>query len=145
VSSTRIILFSLIGVTLSLLVVGAESRTILRHFIQVTPVGIASVVVAGEVRWGTSAAAAAFVFWLAIMTFIWLYLLGIARIVSGDFTAIEIVVTVIIGVSCVTGLAPWIRAPRVANFVAGAAAFALTLALQVGAMWLSLQPAFAHR
>jgi hypothetical protein len=46
-----------------------------------------------------------FLFWLAIMIAIWLFLLGWARIVSGHFFPAEIAMTIVIGVACAGGLA----------------------------------------
>ena len=41
------------------------------------------------------------VFWVAIMVFIWLFLLGWARIVSGQFSRTEIAMTIAIGVAAI--------------------------------------------
>ena len=47
--------------------------------------------------------------WLMIMLFIWLFLLGWARIVSGTFNLIEIAMTFMIGAASVAGIVVGLR------------------------------------
>ena len=56
-------------------------------------------------------------FWLFIMLLIWLYLLGIARVVTGHFTPAEVSLTVVIGLACVVGLGASARSTTHANRV----------------------------
>jgi len=94
-----------LGVVLeSLALVGVVSQTILRHVIQVAPLLVALLLVA-RTRVGVAAAAPLLAFWLLLMIAIWLFLLGVARIVSGTFTLAEIVLTVVIAAASVAGLA----------------------------------------
>ena len=83
-----------------------------------------------------------FVFWLGIMVLIWLYLLGWARIVTGQFSATEIAMTIVVGAASLPGI---LFAARGWRFATGAPLFVAGLALQVGAFWISLQPAIATR
>ncbi len=136
---------TLTGVLASLLLVGFVSGTVLRHLVQVVPVALALVPVLRRRSWSPYAALPLFVFWLLIMLAIWLYLLGIARVTSGHFTPAEIVLTVIIGVSCVAGLVAAICCRPAPRRWAGMVAFLLFTALQVAALWLSLQEPFARR
>jgi hypothetical protein len=70
----------------ALLAVGAVSGTMLRHVVQILPsIVLIVVVVVWRPRSGPAAALAIDLFWLAIMLFIWLYLAGVARIVTGRF------------------------------------------------------------
>jgi len=55
-------------------------------------------------RIGVPAAAPLFAFWLLLMIAIWLFLTGIARIVSGTFTVAEIALTIAIAVAAGAGL-----------------------------------------
>src|SRR6266566_7266578 len=105
----------LIGIILSLLVVAVVSGTPLRHAIQLMPVVIALVAVAGRAAWGRYAALPLFIFWFVMMLFIWLYLLGIAQVLSGRFTLTEIICTVVIGVCCVCGVVASLRVPLLAS------------------------------
>jgi hypothetical protein len=49
------------------------------------------------------AALPCFLFWLTIMVFIWLFLLGWARIVSGHFFPTEIAMTLVVGLASLVG------------------------------------------
>lgn len=132
-------------VLVALLLVGLVSGTIIRHAVQVLPVLVASVVVVIRPAWSRFAAIPVFAFWLFIMLLIWLYLLGLANVVTGQFKPAEVGLTVIIGLACVAGLAASARRSARSNWWVGLAAFLMFGALQVGAMWLSLQPVLASR
>src|SRR3954466_5563526 len=88
----------------ALIVVGIVSQTLLRHFVQIAPLVVALSLLPRRSAWFISAAAPLFAFWLLIMTAIWLFLLGVARIVTGTFTPAEVTLTVIIGVASFLGL-----------------------------------------
>jgi hypothetical protein len=132
----------MLTVVIALLLVGVVSGTILRHAVQVTPALVATVVVVRQPVWSRFAAIAVFAFWLLIMLLIWLYLLGLANVITGRFTLVEVILTIVIGLACVAGLAVTVGRP-----VRWSGLFACVMsgALQVGAMWLSLQPALANR
>jgi hypothetical protein len=135
--------FCLCALITSLLLVGMVSNTPLRHAIQVTPPFLALVIVMCGVEWGRSAALSIFGFWLLVMALIWAYLLGIAHVITGQFTTAEIVLTVAIGVSSLWGL---VRSGMGrTNWVARIAAMGIFLVLQAGALWVSMQPAYSHR
>jgi hypothetical protein len=144
-TSNRTTTASLLTLCISLLVVGVVSGTVLRHVVQVVPVVVAFV--AGLRRGDLRGAAAipVFVFWLFIMALIWLYLLGIANIVSGTFPPDEIVLTVVIGLACVVGLGSTVRKPGRTGWAMKAGVFVAIAALQIGAMWLSFRPFIAER
>ena len=137
-SRTRLAL-SLALLIVGLLCVGVVSRTILRHIVQAMPATIALVMVARRAPLAPSAAAPVCTFWLGVMINIWLFVLGIARIFSGTFSTIEIVLTIVIAVASGFGILAVVRsgtrlgpAPR---FVT-AAAFAIG---QFAAMVASFQ------
>jgi hypothetical protein len=81
----------------ALLCVGVVSHTILRHIVQAVPALIALVLVAWRSPLATVASAPVCTFWLGVMLNIWLFILGIARIFSGTFSTVEIVLTFVIG------------------------------------------------
>ena len=89
-SSTRLILIGLLGVIVSLLLVGVVSGTPLRHVVQVTPPAIALVAVWRRNFWAIYGAVAVFLLWFTLMTFIWLFLLRIARLITGAFSPVEL-------------------------------------------------------
>jgi hypothetical protein len=138
-----VITVALIGVIGGLMLVGVVSHTPLRHLIQVAPAGVVFFLKGRRVAWADDAALPVFSFWFLIMLGIWLYLFGVARIITGRFSAAEVLLTILVGISCVVGLVTMLSSPprprRVFRLVI-ALAFA---ALQVAAMWLSLRPAFA--
>ena len=80
------------------------SHTVLRHVIQVTPLVVALLLLVARSKIGVPAAAPLFAFWLLLMIAVWLFLTGIARIVSGTFTAPEIALTIVIAVAAAAGL-----------------------------------------
>ena len=136
---------ALTTIIVALGLVGLVSGTILRHAVQVTPILVASLVVMLRPGLGRYAAFAIFSFWFFIMVLIWLYLLGLARVVTGQFSAAEIALTMVVGFACLVGFPAAARMTSRIAWWAGLAGFAMFGALQVGAMWLSLQPAFATR
>lgn len=143
--SGRVVVVCLAGVILSLLLVGVVSRTLLRHIVQISPVAVALLLTA-RIRGAAHAAAGAiFLFWLAIMVFIWLFLLGVATIVSGTFTTAEVALTISIGICCLAGLPASFAEARGSGILRRIAFLVVFAALQFGAMWLSLQPGIARR
>lgn len=136
---------ALLTVLVALLLVGVVSGTMLRHAVQVLPVLAAIVVVVAQRAWSRWAARPVFAFWLLIMVLIWLHLLGLANVVTGKFTHTEVILTVVIGLACVVGSAATARKTTRSAGWSGVIAFLIFGVLQVGAMWLSLQPALANR
>lgn len=127
---------SLAILIIALLVVGVVSRTVVRHIVQVIPPLVALMLVAAQSRLAPSAAAPILTFWLGVMINIWLFVLGIARIFSGTFSGVEIVLTIFIALASVVGILAIVRwgtrltpAPRLAVATAfGIAQFAAMVA-----------------
>jgi hypothetical protein len=134
---------ALVVLAVSLLLVGVVSGTVVRHAVQVVPAVI--VLGLGRRGWPRFAAMAVFAFWLLIMVLIWLYLLGITAVISGHFSAVEIVLTVVIGLASVVGIAAALRVTDASRWPVRLVAFVGGAALQVGAMCLSFHPAIATR
>lgn len=135
----------MLTVLVALLLVGLVSGTIIRHAVQILPVIAATVVIVAQPSWGRFAAIPVFAFWFLIMLLIWLYLLGLANVITGQFAPAEIGLTIVIGLASAVGLVTSASATKRTLMWAGVAAFVVFGALQVGAMWLSLQPALATR
>ena len=85
------------------------------------------------------------IFWLLIMIFIWLFLLGWAQIVTGHFPPIEIAMTIIVGIGSIAGLATCLRWRTSVRPAATATTFVVFAVLQILALRLSLMPYIAHR
>jgi hypothetical protein len=105
------IIVPLAGVLLALLSVGIVSGTMTRHLVQTAPLLAATWLVACRSRYGVVAALPLFSFWLGLMLNIWLYLAGLLHLIGGQFTSIEIALTVVIGVLCSVGLVAAGRQP----------------------------------
>ena len=104
---------ALLGTAISLLVVGLVSGTLVRHLVQVAPL----VPVLILARWwkpavGAWAAVALLSFWMVVMVLIWLFLLGVSEVANGQFTAVEVALTVVIGACCVVGMVSGVRDGR---------------------------------
>jgi hypothetical protein len=138
------LLVSVLAVAAGLLAVGVVSGTEVRHLIQTAPAILVALLAARRDPRARFAAVPVFTVWFLIMLFIWLYLLGIARVLTGHFTPAEIALTLVIGAGCVAGLIRTLRRGSRVGWVAAAVTLLLSSALQVGCVWLSLQPAFAH-
>lgn len=134
----------LLGVILSLLVVGLVSGTLARHVIQITPVVLAFATSVRKMKWSPFAAVPIFIFWTVIMLFIWLWLLGIAKIASGHFTPVEIAMTIVVGICCLWGILNFPRGLVSVRFRVKSLVFCIFLALQVCAMWISLLKPFVQ-
>ena len=128
---------------MGLLAVGLVSGTPVRHFVQVLPAVLALVLVIRRTSWACYAALPVFGLWLFIMVAIWLYVLGLARIITGRFSPAEIALTLVIGGSCVCGLCQAFRSQAAGSRVTRATWIVVFAALQIGALWLSMRPAFA--
>ncbi len=134
----------LLGITLSLLVVGVASGTLLRHVVQTVPLVLVFAITLRGVKWSSFAALPLFTFWITIMLLIWLYLLGIAELVSGHFTAVEIAMTVLIGACCAWGIVTVRRASIGVRPAVKVMVFLGFLILQVCATWISCPEPLVH-
>ncbi len=122
----------------ALLAVGTVSHSIERHAMQIAPLLVVAALIAKR-DWVSLAAAALFAFWLLVVTLIWLYLLGIAQVITGDFSPIEIALTVLIGIACAVGLTLLPAALRKARLWIGLPVFAMTFAAQFAVLWASYE------
>lgn len=140
----RILIGCCIAVIAALLVVGAASSEVIRHIVQTSPLCIVIVLGVRRSVWSKWAALPCFGFWFLLMTAIWLFLLGWARVVTGTFSPTEIAMTVIVGLASLVGI---IGALGMRSGVRPSSATATVLvvaALQLAAVRLSLLPAIAH-
>jgi hypothetical protein len=144
-ASTGVVTLCLAAVMVALLVVGLVSDTVLRHVAQVAPFPLALALLWQRSEWGVAAAAPLFAFWLLVMGAIWLFLFGLARIVSGTFTPIEIAFTLVIAGAAVWGLLASYQRGTAAPMALRVVAIASFALLQLGALWLSTRPFIAGR
>ena len=141
-SGGRVRVACLTGVAACLLIVGIESETFLRHVFQITPIVIVLAFAVRRQRWTAPAALGLFGCWAFFMGLIWLYLAGLQTFFTGNFTLVEIALTILIGGFSMVGIV----ASRGAEPTIGRARRILLsmtfAALQLAVMWLSL---FGHR
>ena len=141
----RLLIICCVTIIVALLVVGAVSHGVIRHIVQTSPLWIAIVLAVRRSRWSKWAALPCFVFWLVLMAAIWLYLLGWARIVTGTYSPIEIVMTVIVGMASLAGIAAGFMTKSGVVGLRAAAMVVPVGVLQVAALRISLLSAIAHR
>lgn len=127
-------------VILSLYVVGIVSHGIIRHFVQTAPVWPAVVLAFRRSPWAKWAALSPLLLWLLLMINIWLLLLGLPHLLSGTFSPIEIVLTIIIGLAAMVGVAIALRIRTSVSWAKALGVLVLMLGLQFFAIWLSFKP-----
>jgi len=140
IRSERVTATALVVIALALILVGLVSRMVARHAVQIGPVLAAALVVRIRPGWARFAALPIFLFWLFIMALIWLYVLGLARIVTGRFTPVEVALTVLIGLACLVGVKSARRVPVKPGGLVNLAVFLVFSVFQAGAVLLSMQP-----
>ena len=144
-SASKVIASCCLAVLVALYIVGAVSHGSLRHEVQTLPLWFPIVLGFQQRDVAKWSALPCLIFWLVIMVNIWLFLLGWARFVTGHFSAIEIAMTLIIGVACIIGLAVSFRWRTSLGWL-GASTIAVAFAiLQLAAFRISLIPYIATR
>jgi hypothetical protein len=143
----RLIAYSLLAIVAALYVVGAVSVPpgSLRHEVQTLPLWFPIIAGLEQRELAKWAALPCMIFWLTIMIFIWLFLLGWAHLVTGHFPPIEIAMTVLVGTAAMAGLWVSLRWRTAVRPVTASAMFLLFAALQWLAFRVSLLPYIAHR
>jgi hypothetical protein len=129
----------------ALLVVGVVSRGILRHVVQTAPLWITVVLGARRSTLTRWAALPPLVFWLVLMLVLWMHLLGLVGWITGTFSPIEIVLTVVVAAAALVGIREASRVP--ASRMGSARALGtmvVVLVAQVLAFRWSFLPGIAH-
>jgi hypothetical protein len=139
-----LVVASCLTIIVDLLIVGAVSSGVIRHVVQTSPLWIAIVLGARRSHWVKWAAFPCFVFWFLLMAAIWFFLLGWAHFVSGTFSSMETIMTVMVGLASLTGVVGASRVRSSARFWAAVSTVLLVAGLQITAFRLSLLPAIAH-
>jgi hypothetical protein len=146
-TSAKVVAYALLAVLVALYVVGAVSVPpgSLRHEVQTLPLWFP--IVAGFQRKELAkwAALPCLIFWLTIMIFIWLFLVGWARIVTGHFSPTEVAMTLVVGAGSIVGLFAAVRWRTLVRPVTAFGMFLLFGTLQFLALRLSLIPYIARR
>jgi hypothetical protein len=131
-------------VTMSALyIVGFVSNGVLRHIVQTLPLWF--LVVQGLRRREVAkwASLPCFTIWLALMIAIWLFLLGWAKLLSGHFSPLEIILTLVVGAASAIGLIVGFRCQTSLTWSRGLCTAALFAILQCVALRISFLPSIA--
>ena len=128
-----------------MLVVGTVSHGVIRHVVQTSPLWIGMGLGFRQSSLTKWAVLPCFIFWLLVMTAIWLFLLGWARMITGTFSPTEVAMTLIVGLASLVGIISAARTRSASGAASAAALTVLVAVLQVLAFRLSLLPQIAHR
>ena len=134
-----------LAVLIALYVVGAVSHGSLRHEVQTLPLWIPIVLgFRGRdiAKWW---AMPCLPFWLGIMAMIWAFLLGWPSPFSGHFSAVEVAMTIVVGVASAVGIWAGFRWHAKVGWPAGVSAVVLATVFQVAALRVSFLPNIADR
>jgi hypothetical protein len=125
--------------------VGVPDGLVVRHVVPTLPLWAA--IVLGLRRSPATGwlALPFFLFWLTLMTLICLFLAGIARVVTGHFSSLEIAMTIVVGAASATGIALFARLKAGLLAWRAASLFVAATAFQFACFRLSQLPAIAHR
>jgi hypothetical protein len=139
----KVIGYSALAMVLALYVVGIVSNGVLRHIVQTLPLWFPILLGLRQREIAKWASLPCFIVWLVLMTLIWLFLLGWANVISGHFTPIEVILTLVVGIASLAGLAAGFRWRT--SFSWGKALFvtAIFAVLQLVALRISFLPAIA--
>src|SRR5262245_27040534 len=147
VTNAKMVAYSSLAILVALYVVGAISVPpgSLRHEVQTLPLWFPIVLGFQNRDLAKWAALPCLVFWLAIMIFIWLFLLGWARIVTGHFFPTEVAMTLVVGLASFVGLVACLRWRTTARATVATTLIIVFAVFQLLAIRLSLYPYVASR
>lgn len=128
---------------LALYIVGLVSNGVLRHIVQTLPLWFPIVLGMRQREVAKWASLPCFIIWLLLMTLIWLFLLGWAGVISGHFTLIEIVLTLVVGAASVAGLLVGFRWRTTLTWSRAVSTATIFAFLQLAALRISFLPAIA--
>jgi hypothetical protein len=117
---------------------------ILRHVLQTLPFWCAVILGARNSRWAGWVGLPLFVFWLLMMTLIWMSVLGISHLM-GSFSGWEIAMTIVVGVSSIAGITASVRPQANVSPRTKAAVIVLFAVIQLVCLFTSFLPEIAHR
>ena len=138
--SARVVGWCALAIILSLYVVGTVSHGVIRHIVQTAPIWPAVWLGLKRSGWAKWTVFFSYVFWLALMIVIWLFLLGKTHIISGHFSPTEITMTIIIAVACAVGIVAAVRSKTAVPWIGGIGTFLLFGGLQLLAFRISMLP-----
>jgi hypothetical protein len=144
-SGSKWIALCYLATLVALYVVGAVSHGVLRHAVQTLPLWFPILFGFRGSELAKWSALPCLIFWLGIMVLIWLFLMGWSHIASGQYSAVEIAMTLVVGAACLLGAGVALRWRTTVRPLPAAAIVVLFSVLQVLALWVSLLPSIAYR
>lgn len=133
-----------LAILIALYVVGAVSHGVLRHIVQTLPLWL-------PIVWGFRgnslakwSALPCLAIWFALMTLIWLFLLGWARVITGTFSPTEIAMTIVVGAASLAAFVAGLRQRTPESPLKAVSVTIVFLALQLIALRVSFLPGIAH-
>jgi len=132
-----------IATLLALYIVGAVSNGVLRHIVQTLPLWFPIMLGLRQREIAKWASLPCFIIWLLLMTLIWLFLLGWAKGISGHFTPIEVILTLVIGAASLAGLLIGFRWRTSLSWSKALSTTAIFAILQLAALHISFLPSIA--
>jgi hypothetical protein len=142
--ASRVLAFCALILIAALYVVGVVSHGVLRHIVQTVPVWPIVILGFRDSPWSKWTALPCFFCWLLLMSLIWLFLLGWAKVISGTFSPIEIAMTVVVGVSSILGIVTALCMQNRTGTAGAAVVCLLIFAVQVLSLKVSFLPGIAH-
>ena len=142
-NTPKAIAYCAIATLLALYIVGAVSNGVLRHIVQTLPLWFPIVLGLRRREAAKWASLPCFIIWLLLMTLIWLFLLGWARVISGHFTPIEVILTLVVGAASIAGLLIGFRWRTSLSWTKALSTAAIFAVLQLAALRISFLPSIA--
>jgi hypothetical protein len=137
--------WSSLTILVALYIVGAVSHGSLRHEVQTLPLWVPIVLGFRGKELAKWAALPCYLIWLTLMTLIWLFLLGWAKIISGHFAPVEIAMTLAVGIAAIIGIGVCLRWRTSIPWWKSVAVAVLLALLQVTALRISFLPGIANQ
>jgi hypothetical protein len=128
----------------ALMVVGVVAKEMVRHLIQSAPFWVGGWLALRRSRFTKWVVLGPFLLWVLIPVLIWLFLFGVARILTGTYSPIEIAMTVVMALAGVVGIGAALASRSGASWWSSILAVVLGAAMAWGVLMLSFQPQVAH-
>jgi hypothetical protein len=135
--------YAALAMLLALYVVGIVSNGVVRHIVQTLPLWFPILLGLRQQEIAKWASLPCFIVWLVLMTLIWLFLLGWANVISGHFTPIEVILTLVVGIASLTGLVAGFRWRTSFSWSKALFVAEIFAVLQLVALRISFLPAIA--
>jgi hypothetical protein len=139
----KAIAYCALTMLLALYIVGAVSNGVLRHAVQTLPLWFHIVLGLRRREIAKWTALPSFIIWLALMTLIWLFLLGWVKVISGHFTLIEVILTLVIAAACIAGLLISLRWRTSLSWTKALSTAVIFTLFQLAALRISFLPSIA--